>query len=362
MRILMTTDTVGGVFTYSAELAAELTGRGAEVAVVTFGPQPSDDQRRQLAQAGVERVVETEFALEWMAEPWGDLAAAERLLLELERELTPDLIHLNAFAHGAAPFRSPVLVVGHSCVFSWWAAVHGSAPPPGWDRYRRVVRDGLAGAAAVVAPSRTMLFELERWYGPLVETAQVILNGSGLAETAGLTGRDPIVIGSGRLWDEAKNAAALCRAARRTALRDRVLLAGESGDGATDADGVRLLGRLAPERLAELRQRATVYAAPARYEPFGLGILEAARDGCALVLGDIPSLRELWDGAGLFVDPDDDAGLGAALEMLLAEPEAAAAWGHRARARSRAYSAATMGRAYLDLYRRLSGAEREMAA
>ncbi|HWE14656.1 MAG TPA: glycosyltransferase family 4 protein [Solirubrobacteraceae bacterium] len=358
----MTTDTVGGVFTYSTELAAELTGREAEVAIVTFGREPSDDQRRQLARAGVERVVETELALEWMPEPWRDLATAERLLLELERELASDVVHLNAFAHGGAPFRAPALVVGHSCVFSWWAAVHGSAPSQDWDRYRTVVRRGLAGAAAVVAPTRTMLSELKRCYGPLRGPAQVILNGSGVAETAGLTGRDPIVLGSGRLWDEAKNAAALHRVARRPALRDRVLLAGESGDGAAEAGAARLLGRLASERLAELRRRATVYAAPARYEPFGLGILEAARDACALVLGDIPSLRELWNGAGLFVDPDDDAGLGDTLEMLLAHPNAAAAWGRRARERSRAYDAAAMGEAYLDLYGRLSAAEGMFAA
>ncbi|MFZ1996057.1 MAG: glycosyltransferase, partial [Solirubrobacteraceae bacterium] len=105
-----------------------------------------------------------------------------------------------------------------------------------------------------------------------------------------------------------------------------------------------------------------VYAAPARYEPFGLGILEAGRDGCALVLGDIPSLRELWDGAGLFVDPGDDAGLGDTLEGLLAAPETAAAWGRRARERSRAYSAVAMGEAYLDLYERMTGARARVAA
>ncbi|MFZ1994377.1 MAG: glycosyltransferase, partial [Solirubrobacteraceae bacterium] len=218
----MTVDTVGGVFTYGAELAAELKRHGAEVVIVTFGREPSDDQRRQLAGAGVERVIETGLKLEWMSEPWRDLATAERLLLELERELEPDVVHLNGFAHGDAPFRAPALIVGHSCVFSWWAAVHGTAPPADWARYRTVVRSGLAGAAAVVAPSRTMLSELERWYGPLRVSGQVIPNGTSLAETAGLTGRDPIVLGSGRLWDEAKNAIALRRAAHRPALRDRV--------------------------------------------------------------------------------------------------------------------------------------------
>jgi glycogen(starch) synthase len=358
----MTIDTVGGVFTYGTELAAALNRRGTEVVIVTFGREPSDDQRRQLTRAGVERVVETGLKLEWMPEPWRDLATAERLLLELERELAPDVVHLNGFAHGDAPFRAPALIVGHSCVFSWWAAVHGSAPPADWARYRTVVRSGLAGAAAVVAPSRTMLSELERWYGPLRVSGQVILNGTSLAETAGSAGRDPIVLGSGRLWDQAKNAAALHRVAHRPALRDQILLAGESGDGPTPAGGAHVLGRLAPERLAELRRRTTVYAAPARYEPFGLGILEAARDGCALVLGDIPSLRELWNGAGLFVDPDDDAGLGDALEMLLAAPETAAGWGRRARERSRAYSAVAMGDAYLDLYERVSGAQATVAA
>ena len=45
---------------------------------------------------------------------------------------------------------------------------------------------------------------------------------------------------------------------------------------------------------------ASIYALPALYEPFGLSILEAALSGCALVLGDIPSLRENWTGAALF--------------------------------------------------------------
>ena len=46
---------------------------------------------------------------------------------------------------------------------------------------------------------------------------------------------------------------------------------------------------------------AAIFAAPAHYEPFGLGILEAAASGCALVLGDIASLRENWDGAAVFL-------------------------------------------------------------
>ena len=46
----------------------------------------------------------------------------------------------------------------------------------------------------------------------------------------------------------------------------------------------------------------------------------AAAAGCALVLGDISSLRETWDGAALFVDPDDPPSLNAAIHALIANP------------------------------------------
>ncbi len=51
---------------------------------------------------------------------------------------------------------------------------------------------------------------------------------------------------------------------------------------------------------------ATVFASMARYEPFGLAVLEAAQAGMRLVLSDIPTFRELWDGAAIFVG--DEAG------------------------------------------------------
>ena len=35
---------------------------------------------------------------------------------------------LNAYVHAALPFGRPVLVVAHSCVTSWWRAVHETDP------------------------------------------------------------------------------------------------------------------------------------------------------------------------------------------------------------------------------------------
>ena len=51
-----------------------------------------------------------------------------------------------------------------------------------------------------------------------------------------------------------------------------------------------------------------------------LFVLEAALCGCALVLGDIRSLREVWGPAASYVDPDDAETLAGTLNALLDDP------------------------------------------
>jgi glycosyltransferase involved in cell wall biosynthesis len=98
---------------------------------------------------------------------------------------------------------------------------------------------------------------------------------------------------------------------------------------------------------------------PARYEPFGLSILEAGLSECALVLGDIPSLREGWEGAAVFVAPEDREGLRAAIGRLIDHPAQRAELGRRARERGREFTAARMVDGYRRLYEGLlSGAGR----
>ncbi len=85
-----------------------------------------------------------------------------------------------------------------------------------------------------------------------------------------------------------------------------------------------------------------MFASPALYEPFGLGVLEAAQSGMALVLSDIPTFRELWDGAALFVAPSEDDELLRALARLLDDPAMAARYGALARERARSYTVEAM--------------------
>src|SRR5690606_871916 len=101
------------------------------------------------------------------------------------------------------------------------------------------------------------------------------------------------IITAGRLWDQAKNIAILEKAAG--AIRWPILAAGDAENpngGVAEFKNLHLLGQLSDMEIADRLARASIFALPARYEPFGLCALEAALAGCALVLGDIPSLRE----------------------------------------------------------------------
>lgn len=338
-RILMTADTVGGVFTYALTLASELGRHGVSVHLATMGAEVRPEQRA--AAAAIPRLVlhESTYALEWMDDPWEDVDRAGRWLLALERNVRPDIVHLNGYAHGALRFAAPTVVVAHSCVLSWWEAVYREPAPPRYDRYQGAVRAGLDGADAVVAISRAMRHALVRHYD-VGRRPRVIHNGAFRANSNRT--KEAFVLSCGRLWDRAKNVEALARVA--PCLSWPVKVAGWG----RELPGVEWFGWLGSQALGELMERAAIFALPARYEPFGLSVLEAGLRGCALVLGDIPSMREIWGNAALFVEDDDS--LVAAIESLARDPRLLAEFGDRARARARCYDAGRMAKAMLALY------------
>lgn len=355
MKVLIATDTLGGVLTYTSELAAALDAAGDEVVVATMGPRLRRRQREGLPG----RVHESGYRLEWMDDPWDEVAAAGEWLLALEEEERPDIVHLCSYAHGSLPFRAPKVLVAHSCILSWWRAVHGTEAPGRWDRYREEMSEGLRGADAVVAPTRAMLAEIERDRELRPGSGIVIHNGSAAPAAPATIAKRNLAMGSGRLWDPAKNLAALDAAAEGLAWP--IVVAGDLGDE-SEVVHAEATGVLDAGALAKLRREAAIYAAPALYEPFGLGILEAARDRCALVLGDIPSLRELWDGAAVFVDPRDPDALHDALAALAGDSYLRAELAERAQRRAAAYSISRALGAYRDLYRHLPSPIRKESA
>jgi glycogen(starch) synthase len=351
-RLLMTADTVGGVWTYALELAQALQSYDIDVVLATMGAPLQEHQRTDVQHVENVTLFESVWKLEWMEAPWDDVAAAGAWLLDLEALTQPDVVHLNGYAHGALPWQSPTLIVGHSCVFSWFAAVKGTAPPAAWERYRQEVGRGLQAADLVTAPTAAMLTALRLHYGDF-RAAPAIYNGRRMSHFPPLA-KQPYILTAGRVWDEAKNVAALAHVAPH--LSWPVFVAGEERHpegGTVHFCTVQRLGRLALAKLAPWLGHAAIFVLPARYEPFGLTVLEAGLAGCALVLGDIPSLREVWDGAALFVPPDQPDALAEVLERLIRDVWRRERLAQRARARALQYTPARMAQAYTTLYAQL---------
>lgn len=381
-RILMTADTVGGVWTYALELAAALGEHGIEVALATMGAPLTPQQHETSRQIPNLEVFESSFKLEWMEDPWEDVRKAGEWLLQLEKRLQPDIVHLNGYVHAALPWQTPTLVVGHSCVLSWWEAVKGKPAPVSWDRYQQEVRQGLQAANLVIAPSAAMLRSFIAHYGEFVKK-RVIPNGRDSTIFCPLEKKE-FVLTAGRLWDEAKNISALEDIAPQ--LLWPIYIAGEDkhperrrgGERERGREGAlptntwvqpftpspphplspsppHLLGRLSTEELASWYAHASIYALPARYEPFGLSVLEAALSGCALVLADIPSLREIWCDAAVFVPPDDGNAIASAINALITDLPRRHQLAEKARTRALEFTPQRMVSGYLQAYQDLIG-------
>lgn len=334
-HVLLTTDAVGGVWTYTLDLARGLAACGDRVTLAVLGPAPDVDQRIT-AQGVAAEVIETGLPLDWLAADAGEVRAAGAALAELAADAGADLVHLSSPALAAgARFRQPVVGAAHSCLRTWWAAVEGSAPPPADFAWRtKLLAEGYAACHALIAPSAAFADLTARAYGV---APTVVHNGRAPAPDLGLSKRRQVVT-AGRLWDRGKNLAALDAAA---AMIDAPVLAfgptiGPEGDGVRPTYALAM-GSALPVQLASALALARVFASAAFYEPFGLAVLEAAQAGCALVLSDIPTFRELWDGAVVFVPARDPAMLATALQRLLDDEAEAARLGEAARERAQHY-------------------------
>ena len=396
MKLLMTADTVGGVWTYAIDLCASLARWKVQITLVTLGRPLSPAQKRAASQLSNVQVVQVPCKLEWMADPWDEVARSGEALLDTALQTRPDVIHLNGFTHASLPWDAlaiPVVVVGHSCVETWWRAVWKHPTGGEWARYREAVREGIHDADVFVAPTHAMLDAFSECYGPHSD-GRVIYNGRSHARhKPGI--KRPFVLAAGRLWDQAKNIAALEQASQW--LNWPVRIAGEHREPQTGAStgptvaaplaahrsmprsesiaraasaarstrvlcapkrlitpGIERLGRLTPARLAQQMARASIYALPAKYEPFGLSAVEAGLCRCALVLGDIPTLREVWGDAAVFVDPDDPEAIADAVNDLIDDEPMRRHLADAARHRAQRFTPRRMAKQYLDIYRKLA--------
>jgi glycogen(starch) synthase len=353
MKLLMTVDAVGGVWTYALELSRALAHYDVQIVLACMGPQPNPAQLSLAAELPNVSIAHLDAKLEWMQDPWSDVARAGDWLLRLAERQQVDVVHLNGYVHAALPWNRPVIVVAHSCVYSWWQAVHRCDPPGEWQMYRERVAAGLNGADCIVAPTSAFLEAIRGIYCPVTPT-RVIYNARSIGANAGPRDRLPVIFASGRAWDRAKGIDLLDAAAQGLAWHCYLAGTLTSPDGTrVQLNSLRHLGTLTTEAHCAWLGRASIFAHPARYEPFGLGVLEAALSGCALVLADVPTLRELWHDAALFVPADDALSLHRALRSLIANRQHVAQLANASWLRARSYRTESMAAQYLALYREL---------
>jgi glycosyltransferase involved in cell wall biosynthesis len=226
---------------------------------------------------------------------------------------------------------------------------------------RELVESGLNRAAAVVAPSAAFAADTARTY-QLSMPVVAVPNGRRTSLPADLP-RGEFVFTASRLWDEGKNVATLDRAAANLSVPFQAAGARGGPNGAAiSLDHIQALGELSLSRIGGLLAARPVFASAALYEPFGLSVLEAAQAGCALVLSDIPTHREIWGDAAVFVPARDDAAFAAAIERLFSNIAQRHDLGERARARAALYTPERTARGMADIYAGVLESEPQLMA
>jgi glycosyltransferase involved in cell wall biosynthesis len=339
-RILLTTDAVGGVWSYTVALASGLVEAGTECVVATLGPRPNAAQRARAQLAGI-ALIETDLCLEWTAVQEDDVAAASFELARLARARCASSVHLHTPALALAFYDMPVVAVAHSCVGTWWQAVQTGALPVDLRWRTEQFRAGLRAVTELIAPSAAFADALHDIYG---EDAAISVVHNGLTPEFGPScDRGNFVFAAGRLWDAGKNFATLDAAS--ASLKWPVEVAGPiqfPGHVPFVAHNLYLLGHLDAAAMQARYRTCALFAAPSIYEPFGLAVLEAASAASPLVLADIPTFRELWHGAAVFVPPRDASAWTKAISDLMAAPDQRAALGEAAHRRAMRYSLSAM--------------------
>jgi alpha-maltose-1-phosphate synthase len=217
-------------------------------------------------------------------------------------------------------------------------------------------------ASAVVAVSEGMRADILSAYPDIhPERTRVIRNGIDTSEYApdpetdvlekhGVDPGRPYVIFVGRITRQ-KGLPVLLRAAAFLDPSAQLVLCAGAADTAelldevtTLVDGLRAtrsgvvwIPQMLPKpEIIQLLTHALVFVCPSLYEPLGIVNLEAMACETAVVASRVGGIPEVVEGSvtGLLVPPGDPASLADALNMLVRDPERAAAMGEAGRDRA----------------------------
>jgi glycosyltransferase involved in cell wall biosynthesis len=362
----------GGVESHVRAISRELARRGHEVTIVTSRYRPGLPPEESLEGCRILRAPTLGVAFNTPIDP-----GVGRVL----RSLDADVAHLHFpppftsyfAARSLAPRAVPRCLTYHCDLFLatplgsllTWSYNHLLLPRT-LDRVDRVIVHTrsyattsryLRGRPVEIIPSSV---ELDR-FRPDVD-------GGAIRARLGVTDRRVIAF-TGRLVPH-KGVDDILRALVRLPKDVVLLVVGRGPDLPVLTDLARRLGvfdrvRFCPnvtdDELPQYLRAAELFVFPSvnRLEGFGLAVAEALASGLAVVVADIPGVREVIAPGleGLLVEPLLPNDLSDRIRELLDDPERRARMGRAARARAeRHYGVGVVTDALLALYRSLSEA------
>lgn len=349
LKILMTTDTLGGVWHYSVSLCKVLTSLyNVEIHLASMGALPSTSRISTIKKLQNVKFYPAGFKLEWMQNPWRDVEKAREWLTNLYHKISPEVVHLNNFMQLNIT-AVPVITVFHSCVLTWWKSVKGTDAPKEWEIYALHVQKSLAKSNVVVSPTRALLKEADNYYQ--IDASRIIPNAC--EEINANSEKEEFILCAGRIWDEAKNLKILSEISPD--LPWPVYLAGSCEDPdsgrKTEIKNVRFLGDLSQKDLKIQMSRASIFLSPVKYEPFGLAILEAAKSGCALAISKLNTLEETWGESAAYFEPNNSHQIRETLLKLINSKEYRTQRALLSKKKSQDFNLEKFGTAYMNMYR-----------
>src|SRR5205807_1354013 len=224
MHVLMTADTVGGVWTYTQELVSQLIQQGIRVTLVSLGKLPSPQQSAWIDALPELDYRPTDYRLEWMQDSERDVEESGNYLESVIREVRPDLLHLNQNCYTRPGFG---------------VVVYNGRDPARFDPDR---------------PKKDFILSVGRLWDKAKQVALLLQRDQAIPVCIAGSGEEP---------------------GKDVGCENEPTIKNQ-----------QLKGSQSPEQLRGLFADAAIYAATSCYEPFGLAPLEAALSGCALVAND----------------------------------------------------------------------------
>ena len=354
MRILISTSSFGDSYIFSIDLAKSLQQMGVEVFLAVSGAQLNNRQKEELKPFNY---AFAEYKQLGMNNPWSDILEQGQWLMKLKNKFRPDLVQLNSMTFGSLPWGVPVVNVIHSCMLSRSKALNNNKLPRHWAKYREMAGKSLRVSDAVVALTPSALSEAEAVYGPF-KSSRVIPPGR-CAYTFRSGVKKNCIFTNGKLTDDAHNLKLILEAAPE--IDYPIYIADSQGHMNVKnlPENVFLIGPVYGKKLCDWLSSASVYVLPAKYEPFGYSFVEAALSKCALIGGNISSLRETWGDAMIYVENKD--GLVKKINRLMENMDEKYLSGQKAYETAlENYTLIKMARRYYRLYEQMIQAKPEV--